>query len=80
MRVVDSNKPINSSGGPRIFPRLERKPPPPPAVGGRGALEPTYDFARISQKLHEIERIWTEGTRSKFYYVYPPLKSYLTGA
>ena len=20
---------------------------------------PTYDFARISQKLHEIERIWT---------------------
>ena len=24
---------------------------------GRGA--PTYDFAKISQKLHEIERIWT---------------------
>ena len=20
---------------------------------------PTYDFAKISQKLHEIERIWT---------------------
>ena len=25
--------------------------------GGGGA--PTYDFAKISQKLHEIERIWT---------------------
>ena len=23
----------------------------------RGA--PTYDFAKISQKMHEIERIWT---------------------
>ena len=22
---------------------------------------PTYDFAKISQKLHEIERIWTGG-------------------
>ena len=22
---------------------------------------PTYDFAEISQKLHEIERIWTPG-------------------
>ena len=26
---------------------------------GRGA--PTYDFAKFSQKLHEIERIWTRG-------------------
>ena len=36
---------------------------------------PTYDFAKFSQKLHEIERIWTgEGdTRPKFYYVDPPL-------
>ena len=25
----------------------------------RGA--PTYDFAKFSQKLHEIERIWTPG-------------------
>ena len=26
---------------------------------------PTYDFVKISQKLHEIERIWTRGaTRS----------------
>ena len=34
---------------------------------------PTYDFAKISQKLHEIERIWTGGARPKFYYVDPPL-------
>ena len=36
---------------------------------------PTYDFAKISQKLHEIERIWTpgRGARPKFYYVDPPL-------
>ena len=36
---------------------------------------PTYDIAKISQKLHEIERIWTPGggTRPKFYYVDPPL-------
>ena len=35
---------------------------------------PTYDFAKISQKLHEIERIWTlGGGRPKFYYVDPPL-------
>ena len=25
--------------------------------GGGGA--PTYDFAKISRKLHEVERIWT---------------------
>ena len=31
--------------------------------GGRGA--PTYDFAKISQNLHEIERIWTRGGASK---------------
>ena len=37
---------------------------------------PTYDFAKISQKLHEIERIWAPGgggARPKFYYVDPPL-------
>ena len=34
---------------------------------------PTYDFAKISQKLHEIERIWTGGVRPNFYYVGPPL-------
>ena len=37
------------SGGSRIFPRRGRQLP-------RGA--PTYDFAKFSQKLHEIERIW----------------------
>ena len=40
---------------------------------------PTYDFAKISQKLHEIERIWAPGggggARPKFYYVDPPLNS-----
>ena len=25
---------------------------------------PTYDFAKFSQKLHEIERIWTPGGRA----------------
>ena len=29
--------------------------------GGWGA--PTYDFPKMSQKLHEIERIWTPGER-----------------
>ena len=40
-----------------------------------GGWAPTYDFAKISQKLHEIERIWTPkgGARPKFYYVDPPL-------
>ena len=28
-------------------------------AGGGGA--PTYNFAKFSQKLHEIERIWTPG-------------------
>ena len=36
---------------------------------------PTYDFAKFSPKLHEIERIWTPGgVRPKFYYVDPPLQ------
>ena len=39
------------SGGSRITPRRGRQLP------GRGGA-PTYDFAKISQKLHEIERIW----------------------
>ena len=38
------------SGGSRISPRRGRQLP-----GGA----PTYDFAKFSQKLHEIERIWT---------------------
>ena len=51
----------DTSGGSRISPR-----------GGA----PTYDFAKFSQKLHEIERIWTPGgggARPKFYYVDPQL-------
>ena len=38
---------------------------------------PTYNFAKFSQKLHEIERIWTPrgGAHPKFYYVDPPLAS-----
>ena len=37
---------------------------------------PIYDFAKFSQKLHEIERIWIPGgggARPKFYYVDLPL-------
>ena len=56
-----------SSGGSRISPRRGRQ------LSGGGA--PTYDFAKFSQKLHEIERIWTPGGRPKFYYVDPPLLS-----
>ena len=47
-------------GGSRISPRWEA---------------PTHDFVKISQKLHEIERIWTRGEVSrhpKLYYVDPP--------
>ena len=42
-----------------------------------GGGAPAYDFAKISQNLHEIERIWTPGgaARPKFYYVDPPLIS-----
>ena len=39
------------SGGSRISPRRGA----PTLQGG----PPTYDFAKFSQKLHEIERIWT---------------------
>ena len=41
-------------GGSRISPRWRRQP----SWGGGGGA-PTYDFAKFSQKLHEIERIWT---------------------
>ena len=37
---------------------------------------PTYDFAQISQKLHEIENL-DRGARPKFYFVDPPLKNEL---
>ena len=41
---------------------------------------PTYDFAKISQKLHEIERIWAPrgGAHPKFYYVDLPLLMFTT--
>ena len=46
------------SGGSRISPRRGRQL-------SRGV--PTYDFPKFSQKLHEIERIWTRGGHtSKF--------------
>ena len=44
---------VKVSGGSRISPRRGRQL----SKGGRGA--PTYDFAKFSQKLHDIERIWT---------------------
>ena len=49
----------HDSGGSRISPRRGRQLP-------RGGA-PTYNFVKISQKLHEIERIWTpsEGRASK---------------
>ena len=57
---------MGTSSGSRISPRWGRQLP-------RGEV-PTYDFAKISQKLREIERIWTRGgARPKFYYVDPPL-------
>ena len=46
---------------------------------GRGANSPggvpTYDFAKFSQKLHEIERIWTPGGRILRAPLDPPLVS-----
>ena len=48
-----------------------------PTFGEGVVLAPTYDFATLSNKLHEIERIWTlgggGGARPKFYYGDPPL-------
>ena len=59
------------SGGSWISPRWRRQP------SEGGGVSPTYDFAKFSQKLKEIERIWTlEGVgvaRSKVYCVDPPL-------
>ena len=50
-----------------------------PRGGGANSQggSPTYEFAKISQKLHEIERILDPGgggARPKFYYVDPPLR------
>ena len=35
---------------------------------------PTYDFAKISQKLHKIKRIWTPGGASLAPPLDPPLE------
>ena len=56
LRIVASQGPgIIYSGGSRISPRSGRQ------LSGGGGGTPTYDFANFSQKLHEIERIWTPG-------------------
>ena len=41
--------------------------------GGGANWVPTYDFAEISQKLHEIERILTRGCASLAPLLDPPL-------
>ena len=46
--------PVFTSGGSRISPRRGRQLP-----GGGGA--PTYDFAKFSQKMHEIEKFGPPG-------------------
>ena len=55
------------SGGSRISQRWERQP------SGEGGGAPTYDFAKFSQKLNEIERIWTRGGASLAPPLDPPL-------
>ena len=61
---------VQISGGSRIFPRWRREP------SGWGGGAGTHNFAKFSQKLHEIERILTpeRGVRPKFYYVDPPMQ------
>ena len=39
---------------------------------------PTYDFAKFSQKLHEIEKIWTPGRGGRVSLA-PPLDPPLPG-
>ena len=48
---------------------MEEAPTPP---GGGGA--PTYDFAKISPKLHEIERIWAPAGWGVPHPLDPPLQ------
>ena len=58
-----------SSGGSRISPRWRLQP-----LGG--GVDANTQFP---QKLHEIERIWIEGgVSTKFYYVDPPLKRFIS--
>ena len=65
IRVCADDWTAESSGGSRISPRRGRQLP-------KGA--PTYDFAKFSQKLHEIERIWTRGGASLPPPLDPPLE------
>ena len=44
---------VQPSGGSRISPRRGRQ------LSEGGGEAPKYDFDKFSQKLHEIERIWT---------------------
>ena len=60
---------VTCSGGSRISPRRGANS----SGGGRGA--PTYDFAKCSQKLHEIEIIWTPRGRAS---LAPPLDPPMT--
>ena len=57
LQQVGAHEIINAvlvrSGGSRISPRSGRQ------LSGGGA--PTYHFSKFSQKLHEIETIWTPG-------------------
>ena len=52
-----------------------------PRGGGANSLgggAPTYDFAKISHKLHEIERIWTPGGHASLALpLYLPLYDYI---
>ena len=48
----------------QILQRFPAADPGFPQGGGRqlpGGGAPTYDFAKFSRKLHEIERIWVPG-------------------
>ena len=60
--VCVSNKTDNSK-----ISRSERIPVADPGFPRGGGANPggalTYDFAKFSQKLHAIERIWTGGRR-----------------
>ena len=57
---------IDISDGSRISSRWGREP-----SGGGGAW--THNFAKFSQKLHEIERIWTPGGGGRGVRPSPPL-------
>ena len=51
----------------------------PRGGGANSGGPPTYDFAKFSQKLHEIERIWAPGEALPSRPLDPPLKGIHTG-